>query len=157
MWSRAWVNGADHFVVTDEPYRVIQDRGRGLVIQGTRDWRDYRVETDLTVHMASSAGIAARVQGMRRYYALLLTDAGSLRLVKVVHEETVLAEASAAAAPGETHRLALEVRAQSVVGFLDGRRALEVEDSSLDGGAVALVCEEGRMAAGPVDVGPCSG
>ena len=157
MWRRAWVNGADHFSVTAEPYRVIQDRGRGLVIQGTREWRDYRVEADVTVHMAEAAGIAARVQGMRRYYALLVRRGGDLALVRVVNEETVLARVPGAGpAFGETCRLAIEVRGDRIACFRDGRLIAQAEDtgSELRGGAVALVCEEGRMASGPVTIGP---
>lgn len=158
MWRRAWVNGADHFTVTGEPYRLVQDRGRGLVIQGTREWRDYRVEAEVTVHMAEAAGIAARVQGMRRYYALLMRRSGDLDLVRVVHEETVLARMPGSASGfGPAHRLAIEVRGDRVACFRDGTLLREVQDrgSPLAGGAVALVCEEGRAAFAPVTVGPC--
>jgi ADP-ribosylglycohydrolase len=157
MWRRAWVDGADHFQITEEPYRLIQDRGRGLVMQGTRQWRDYRVEAEVTPHLAEAAGIAARVQGMRRYYALLVTRNGSLRLVRVIHDETVLAEAARGFELGERHRLALELRGEQIAAFLDGGELFRVTDpgSPLRGGAVGLVCEEGRMASGAVTVSPC--
>ena len=74
MWRRAWVNGTDTFWSFAETYRVIHNQGRGMIMQGTRDWTDYAVEADVTPHLVTSAGLAARVQGMRRYYALLLEN-----------------------------------------------------------------------------------
>ena len=75
MWRRAWVNGVD---ILDErgpaAFRLIQNAGRGLIIHGAREWTDYRVTADITPHMLKAGGIAARVQGMRRYYALWLAQ-----------------------------------------------------------------------------------
>jgi hypothetical protein len=125
------------------------------VIQGTREWRHYRVEAEVTVHMAEAAGIAAGVRGMRRYVALLACRDGSLRLVRARYGDTLLASARLGLAFGETHRLALELAGRQIKGFCDGRAVLESTDPELEGGAVALVCEEGRMGAGSVTVEPC--
>ncbi len=86
MLRRSWVNGVDEFV--DMPwvhgYRLVQNEGRGLLIQGTRDWRDITVTADVLSHMANAVGVAVRVQGMRRFYAFLLHRGGEARIVKVV-------------------------------------------------------------------------
>ncbi|MEK7764788.1 MAG: ADP-ribosylglycohydrolase family protein, partial [bacterium] len=92
-WGRAWVNGADAY----HPgwgggCMIAQHDGRGLVIQGTREWTDYRVTATVTPHLIKTGGRGARVQGMRRYYALLLDRAGTIRLVKALDGERVLAE-----------------------------------------------------------------
>ena len=66
MWRRAWVNGASQFGGRDpETYRLVQNAGTGMVIQGTREWANYRVSADVTPHMVEAAGIAARVQGLQ--------------------------------------------------------------------------------------------
>ena len=84
LWRRAWVNGVDQFEgIWPEPYRIVQNQGTGLISQGTAEWRDYRVSASVTINLAKSAGIAARVQGMRRYYALILCDDQMGRLVRV--------------------------------------------------------------------------
>ena len=69
-WRYSWVNAASYFQSWADAYRVIQNQGVGLLIHGAADWEDYRVEADVTPHMAISAGVAARVQGLKRYYAL---------------------------------------------------------------------------------------
>lgn len=159
MWRRAWVNGIDReFSSWVEPYRLIQNYGTGLLIQGTREWTDYRVRADVTPHMVTSAGIAARVQGMRRYYALLLCNDGKARLVKALHDRTVLAEADFAWEFGETHDLSLEVVGTRLRAWIDGEPVFEVTDTGqpLASGAVALVCEEGRTATQVVRVQPAA-
>lgn len=78
MWQRAWVNGLDHEDRREmenywpDTYRIIQNEGRGLLIQGTRAWTDYQVSAPITPHMFKAGGIGARVQGMRRYYGTAL-------------------------------------------------------------------------------------
>jgi hypothetical protein len=160
MWRRAWVNGIDWgFYGRDAPYRLIQNNGTGLVMQGTREWRDYRVSADVTPHLVKSAGIAARVQGMRRYYALLLAAGRKARLVKVLDEPRTLAECDFAWVYDGTYDLELEVVGHTIRARVDGDPLFEVEDSErpLEGGAVALVCEEGRTETRVVRVRPAVG
>lgn len=155
-WQTSWVSSADHFEPWGDPYRIIQDEGTGLLIHGTRDWQDYEVETALTPHMAEAAGLAARVQGLRRYYALLLERGKRIRLVKEHYGETTLGEADFAWEFGQTVRLALWVQGGRIRAWADGRLVFEVEDEEdpLLDGAVALVCKEGRAAAEQVSVRP---
>jgi len=93
LWQQAWVNGAHHFDAWfTEAFRISQNSGTGLIMQGGRDWDDYEVSAAVVPHMSAEAGIAARVQGLQRYYALLLCQDQTVRLVKVLDERTVLAE-----------------------------------------------------------------
>ena len=162
MWRRAWVDGVDQYSPWwPEPYRLVQNHGTGLLMQGTREWTDYRVSADITPHMAKSAGIAARVQGMRRYYALLLCNDGvggrpTARLVKALDGDMVLAEVGFAWEYDETHELSLEVVGTCLRAWIDREElfALDDADRSLTSGAVALVCEEGRTATQVVRVQP---
>ena len=157
MWRRAWVNGVDHYEPRwPETYRLAQNRGRGLLIQGTREWTDYKVSAAITPHVVKAAGIGARVQGMRRYYALLLCEAGKARLVKAVDDETILAESDFPWQFGNTYLLTMQVIGTRIQAWIDGKPLFDVHDSAdlLTGGGVALICEEGRMATDAVTVRP---
>jgi hypothetical protein len=137
MWRRAWVNGVDMLTGRTETFRLIQNQGMGLVMQGTREWVDYQVDADVTPHLAARTGIAIRVQGLRRFYGLLLS-AGKVSLVKIVHdEEEVLAEADLEWALGETLQLSLSANG--------------------DAGAAGLVIDEGRVAINRVTIGAVKG
>jgi ADP-ribosylglycohydrolase len=157
MWRQAWVNGMDHLEARyPEFFRPVQDSGRGLVITGCREWGDYRVSADVTPHMAEAAGIAARVQGMRRYYALLLCRDDRIRLVKSLDGERLLAETEFSWKFGETHQLSLQVQGNRIQAFIGERILFDVEDAidPLVSGGIALVCEEGRTGTWQVKVDP---
>ena len=157
MWRRAWVDGVDIFTSRGgDSMRLIQNQGRGLLIQGSREWGDYRVSAAITPHMVRSAGIGARVQGMRRYYALLLVAGGKVRLVKALDGETILAEKDLAWDLGGTYDLAIEVAGLKLAAYVDDQPLFQVEDRErpLLGGGVALICEEGRLATQAVTVQP---
>ena len=157
MWRMAWVDGVDQVAPrADEYVRLMQNRGRGLFITGTREWTDYAVQATVTPHMVASAGIAARVQGMRRFYALVLEPNNQVKLIKALDGDTTLAQADLPWQFGQTHRLRLEVKGNQITGYVDGQAIVTAEDSErpLTGGGIALVIEEGRLGSGPVQVQP---
>jgi len=153
IFLRAWVNGLDTPMERwyPEPFRPIQNEGRGLYITGTREWVDYEVSSTITPHMAKAAGIAARVQGMKRYYALLLCDDGKTRLVK---GDQTLAEVDFKRELGVGYALRLAVTGERLQGWIDGKPYFDTTDTDAPytGGGVALVIEEGRMATDTVTV-----
>jgi ADP-ribosylglycohydrolase len=156
MWRRSWVNGVDDFMAMPwvEPFRLIQNAGRGLLIQGNRDWRDIVVSADVCCHLGVCAGVAVRVQGMRRYYSLLLHRSGEVQITKVIGEETVLARAPFEWELGQTYQLQLCVRGNDLIASVDGREVLTASDEALTCGGMALVIEEGRTATQQIAVAP---
>jgi ADP-ribosylglycohydrolase len=158
MWRRAWVDGVDHHAWGDDdvPYRLSQDSGVGLLIQGTRDWKDYTVSSMVVPHMARGAGIGARVQGMRRYYALLLASEGRAQLVKALDGDTVLAETSFPWQLDGQYTMAITVAGNRISASIDGRPLFDIKDTDrpLTGGGIALIAQEGHVEYGNVRVGP---
>jgi len=156
MWRRAWVNGVDSLAAwrgLPEMFRLIQNQGTGLVMQGTREWRDYTVSAVVTPHMVRRTGIAARVQGMRRYYGLLLASDNRLQLTRMLHDEEILAEVEFPWELDGVYTLSLGVDGTRLTGKVDGMTLIEVDDDALDAGAIGLVIEEGRVEVQRVQVG----
>lgn len=158
MWRRAWVNGVDILdTYSPDAFRLVQNEGVGLFIYGTREWSHYEVCAWVQVDMAKAVGLAVLVQGMRRYYALLLSRDGKARLVKVFDDqETVLAEADIEFQFGKTYKLCLSTDGNFFAASIGDRRILTATDpqSRIDGGGAALVCEEGCLSSDRVTVKP---
>ena len=157
LWRRAWVDGVDQWEFRwPQTYRIVQNEGTGLISQGTADWRDARAEATIELPLAKEGGLALRVGGLRRWYALLLGADGTARLVKSADGRTTLAEAPFTTVPETPYRLALEVVGSTLRGSVDDALVLEAtdDDAPLTGGGVALVVTEGCLISDEVRVVP---
>jgi ADP-ribosylglycohydrolase len=157
MWRAAWVNGVDQLHGRwPTPWTLSQNRGTGLFIQGTREWTDYRAIASIQTQIATRFGIAARVQGMRRYYALVVCDDGRVRLIRA-HDGSDR-ELGSAEVPWTSHRpwdLEIQVDGSRISGWVDGVPVAEaVDDAPLEGGAVAIVVTEGTISVDRVRITP---
>ncbi len=160
QWHRAWVDAVDQFGFWwQEPYRLSQNHGRGLLIQGAREWADYEVSVQMTPHLLAAAGLAARVQGLQRYYALLFCDDGTVTLVKARDGEKELSRAAFRWHEEQPYTLRLHVSGARIRASVDGQVLFDFEDTDrpLLTGAIALVCEEGTVSADAVTVSPPEG
>ncbi|MBI3829337.1 MAG: ADP-ribosylglycohydrolase family protein [Planctomycetes bacterium] len=158
FWQKAWVNAADRLWFGDAkwPYHIAHVEGVGLAIHGVREWRDYAVSGIVRPHLAESAGIAACVQGLKRYYALVVTRGNKIQIVKERYGRKVLAQASYKWTYDQELDLRLETHGGKLTGYVNGKKVLSFEDkrTPFASGAVALLCAEGRVDYGPVTVKP---
>ena len=149
FWRRAWVNAVDNFSTSfPQALRASQDRGEGMIIHGGRQWRDYRVETSLKAHLAEHMGVGIRVQGLRRFCAILLERPDKLLLVRVRDgARTLLAETSFAWSFEKSYKFVIEADGRVISASVDGVRLAARDDTDealLDGG-VAIIIEGGAV------------
>lgn len=157
MWPRVWVTGVGWFDPHgSDGYRIIQNEGTGLLMTGTREWTNYSVSAAIRPQLIESGGIAVRVQGLRRYYALILANDGKACLVKALDGVTVLAEFSYNWQPETEYALRLDVRGTHLTGWINGQQVLDAEDDGmpLSGGGIGLLVSEGCLVAARVSVSP---
>jgi hypothetical protein len=155
MWLRAWINAVDHVGTRwASAFHLSQNRGTGLFIQGSREWRNYAVQAAIISDPAKSFGLAARVQGLTRYYALTLGPNQALQLVRNSDSVEVLAEVRYSWKWSQRYHFNLEVNGTMITGSINGTELIRYNDSDvalLDGG-IALVCEEGLIMTDEVKV-----
>lgn len=164
MWRRAWVSAVDR--VGDEPnaestFDISHREQRGMLMGGWNQWHSHRIETTLLSHLASEAGIAFSVRGLRRYYAALLCADQTLKLVRMWDgQETLLAQQPFEGEAERPVRLTVECSWDRhtvdtmITVWLDNQQMLHVTepDHHLSSGSVALVVSEGRLCTGAVTV-----
>jgi len=155
MWLRAWINAFDDVGTRwASAFHLSQNRGTGLFIQGSRDWQNYTVETAVISNPARAFGVAARVQGLTRYYALVLGPDQTLRLIRSYDSMTTLAQTQFGWTWGQPYHFHLHVYGATIIGSMNGMELIRYHDPDaklLDGG-VALVCEEGLIMTNEVKV-----
>jgi ADP-ribosylglycohydrolase len=169
VWRQAWINGVQHWEGwSEEPYRIVQNEGCGMLISGTREWQNYRLQADVRpAFLAKNGGIAVYVQGTQRFYGLFLSGDGAVRLVKECDGRTILAETPFKYEMWQNIDLRLDVTGGSIENALtpqpvhlrawvDGRLLFDLIDSNhpLDSGGVALIIEEGHLLANQISVKP---
>ena len=146
---RPWVKACDWDFSQwyDGFINVVQNEGTGMVLQGTIDWQDYTVTAELESHFCQSFGLAMHVQGLNRYYALLLDRAGKAQLVKVLDKPIVLAETEFAWNLDQTYTFEMFHKAGVLHACVDGAELFVVEENDplLSTGAVGVIVKEGRI------------
>lgn len=156
-WFRSWINGASklHSSFPSHSLIVSQNTGEGIAIYGTREWRDYRVSAPkLKVSLGAPAGIAARVQGLNRYYALVLTSGNSVAIIRAHDEErTVIASVKMSWSWDEEFDMTLEVRGNMIKGKVN-EVVVTAQDDTYDKGAIGLVVTEGTICIHTIHVTP---
>ena len=157
VWRQAWVDAMDLWEVNwPEPYRLVQNEGRGLILQGTREWQDYEVEAAITPWLVDAGGIAARVQGLKRFYALELGKGNRVRLVKALDGDTILGEKDFEWQIHSSYTLKMQVSGNRIKAWVDNQLQFDVfdEERPLLGGGVAYVVDQGHISSQAMIVKP---
>lgn len=155
MWARAWAKSVDRFEFKRDRYEYLtHNEGTGLLTQGSREWRDYRVEVRLTPRMAVSSGLVIRAQGLRRYYAFLFGEPGEVRIEKVLDGRRVLATSAFPWEPFRPYEVAFEAEGETLRVSIDGQLILTAIDRDLPQGAFGFLVESGCLGAGTPGVRP---
>ena len=147
MWKASWVDALDKWDSGERTFRVCKDSGRGMLITGTDLWKNYKVTSDIAIQRVKTGGLAARVQGLNRYYGLVISASNKLQLIKVINEPKVLKEIDFDLEYYKDYKLSLKVEDNKLSGYLDNKVVLEFTDSSdvLENGAMGLIVEDGTM------------
>ena len=157
MWKHAWVNNVSQFQTRWEGLRITNGQGSGFIAQGTRDWKNYRVNAEIVPLLADAWGLAARVQGRERYYALMFdkTDGGRIGLIRRNHDETILASERFQWQFDQKYDVDLRVNGRQIEAYVAGKQifgVLDTEGSTLTGGGVGLVVDTGSIATQAVHI-----
>ena len=155
FWRMAWVNGASLFSKRYPPdFRISQDVGEGLILHGTREWTDYTVSSDITLHLGDYGGLVVRAQGLRRYYAARLVRSGLFQIVRLRDEVlTVMAESTFPVELEKAVSMSVTVTGSRIIAAVDGV-SLTADDESFADGAIGLLVHEGALSTHAVRVGP---
>lgn len=153
FWHRAWVNGADNF--SKSSFVIAQSQGEGIIIYGTREWDNYSVTVpEFMIKLGSPAGLAIRVQGLNRYYAVTFTDDKRINIVKAHDADRI--KLASVAFPWELdhkYRIMLTARGHTIHARVDNVE-VQAADSQYKGGGFGLIATDGCVSADSFIIAP---
>jgi hypothetical protein len=173
LWAKAWRSSADIFHTTLTPtLQIAHSTAESLSSTGTLDWTDYSATfhaLTLLLPRTGPSGAAIRVQGLRRWYALLFVRGAyaqkGVALVKARDETRQMLAVVDFEWEVETgYEVTLEARGAEIRGRVAGvglraRDAgvkLRARDAEYAGGGVGIVVTEGAVEIESIDVAPCT-
>mgnify|MGYP003584447830 CR=1 FL=1 len=147
VWTHAWVRTLEGCIAYDNNTTITAHHSRpgGVMIQGSRDWRDYEFRARIEIRLAESFGLAIRAQGLRRHYSLRVDPGGRARLVRCADGETTLAETSCEWIVQRPREFAISAQGDRIRASIDGVPLLEARDTLLDGGAAGFLLDRGGV------------
>ncbi|KAI1398158.1 ADP-ribosylation/Crystallin J1 [Hypoxylon fuscum] len=156
--KRSFVSNADVFDISGDVFVVAQDEGQGMVCYGTREWEDYRaVFQNFVITRGSPAGVAARVRGLNRYYALLFeADERGSRLVLTKTRDDVIINCVTRAFKWHynlKYTVTLEVDGDEISAQVDNVR-ISAKDPEYRGGGIAMITTNGAVLVDYIQIGP---
>ncbi|OTA53192.1 ADP-ribosylglycohydrolase [Hypoxylon sp. EC38] len=161
FYKQSFVNGADDFYFSNGKFVVAQDQGEGIVSYGTREWTDYRVVVkDFVFNLGHAAGVATRVQGLNRYYALVFvnpadTERKNVALVHSFDDEKIELDTVEFAWEYDVpYTITFQVRGPHLQARC-GEVVLSAYDSHYRSGGIGLMVYDGSLLSGNIEVGPC--
>jgi ADP-ribosylglycohydrolase len=159
MWKHAWVNNVCQFQTRWEGLRIANGQGGGFIAQGSRDWKNYRANSEIIPLLADAWGLAVRVQGRERYYAVMFdkVDGGRIKLIRRDHDETILASHPFQWQYDQGYNVDLRANGSKIEAYVAGKQifaVVDTEGSTLAGGGVALVVDTGSIATQAVHITP---
>lgn len=116
----------------------------GILVTGDRRWKDATIQTNLMIRTADRAGFYLRYQGLRRYYAALITKK-SIQIVRNYYGEHVLAEIPFVAEEHHPYRVSAGAEGDRLWITVEGGSTLEVHDTQLTTGGIGFYLEYGVM------------
>ncbi len=148
-WMMAFMNsckcaGPDYLAT----FAISHPERNGVMTIGTKDWKDYSVESRIQFVHAEYAGLVARAKGHRNYYAAVFSN-GKIQIVKCYKGNvTVLATSKELTyKEGDWHDWKFEVKGMHLAMYIDGKEAVSCEDDSYSCGACGYVVDEGAIVA----------
>ncbi|MCY3936428.1 MAG: ADP-ribosylglycohydrolase family protein [Chloroflexi bacterium] len=148
-WLRAWVSAARDFAPDfADTYCVSHREENGLVTLGTREWRNYAVESRLRFSLHDAGGLVLRAQGLRRYYAAMLRSGEHLSICARQDGRTdILAEVSFPYETERHYRMRFSAEGDRLTLSLAGQTLLTATDDRFDCGGAGFLVERGTMLA----------
>jgi hypothetical protein len=145
-----WQDGGESY------WKFIRNRGRGLIVTGNRDWKNYCFSAKVFEKFVEAFGLIVRYQGLERYYALVKKKNSLLLIKRYDGEDEVLAETRGDWPAEQPRHLSLLCEGEGLRAFLDEEELFSVDDRSFSCGGGGFFGQKGSFGAREISLSPLS-
>lgn len=147
LWLAGFASSAAQFAADfKRTYCVSHTEENGVVTIGSREWKDYSVESKIYYSLHKEGGLVIRSIGHRRFYAGVLTAFQKAQIIKEKDgKRTVLCEADCPYEEEKGYRMKFMAKGNMLSLEIDGKHVLEVEDNTYVCGGGGFLISNGTM------------
>ena len=147
LWLAGFASSAAQFAADfKRTYCVSHTETNGVVTIGSREWKDYSVESVIYYSLHQEGGLVVRSTGHRRFYAALLSGFCKAQIIlEKDGERRVLGETEYPYKEETGYRMKLTAKGSRLYLDLNGKRVLEAEDETFGCGGGGFLISKGTM------------
>ncbi|REK77727.1 ADP-ribosylglycohydrolase family protein [Paenibacillus paeoniae] len=151
FWLQTWTSSAKHFAADFKyTFCISHHEKNGLVTIGSRDWDHYSVASRLSFSLHDKAGLVARSNGHRRYYAAVFESGNRVSIIARRDDDIqVLASVPFPYEEDRMYNAKFTVRDNHLTLEVDGQQLAAARDEKrlYAGGSAGFLMEAGTMVA----------
>lgn len=147
LWLASFASSAAQFAADfNQTYCVSHQEDDGLVTIGTRDWKDYKVESTVYYNLHKAGGLVIRSAGHKRYYGAVLTGYNKAQIfVQKDRERRILAEKEYKYEEDKPYRLEFAAQGDRLSFQVNGENILTTNDDTYSCGGAGFTISRGTM------------
>ncbi len=147
LWLAGFASSAVQFAADfKRTYCVSNVEDDGVVTIGSKEWKDYSVESTLYFSLHREGGMVLRSVGHKRFYAAVLSGWKKAQILLVKdREKKVLGEVDYSYVEDEGYRLKFSAQQDTLRLDVNGETLLEVKDDTYTEGGAGFVISGGTM------------
>lgn len=147
LWLAGFASSAAQFAADfKQTYCVSHIEDAGIVTIGSKEWKDYSVESTVYFSLHKEGGLVVRSVGHRRYYAAVLSGFNTAKIIVVKDGVCkVLVETEYTYKEDRGYRLKLETAGNKLIFSIDGEKQIEAMDDTYEMGGGGFLISSGTM------------
>ena len=147
LWLAGFASSAAQFAADfKRTYCVSHAEANGVVTIGSREWKDYSVESTIYYSLHQEGGLVVRSAGHRRFYAAVLSGFSKAQIIlEKDGKRTVLGETGYPYEEETGYCMKLTAKGSWLYLDINGKRVLEAEDETFGCGGGGFLISKGTM------------
>ena len=147
LWLAGFASSAAQFAADfNQTYCVSHQEDDGLVTIGSREWKNYKVESTVYFNLHKSGGLVVRSAGHKRYYGAVFTNYNTAQIfVQKDKNRKILAETEFTYVEDKPYKLQFAAHGNQLSFWINEEKILCASDDTYTCGGAGFTISKGTM------------